>query len=94
MIRGDCNEVIDEAISRLPGHGLNLALVKPYGLEPLRFETLRKLAQVKRMDLIIHFPIADMKRNILNVKKDEYAGFIDRFLERTSTSSTCRISHD
>lgn len=80
VIAGDCNEVIDQAVARIPRHGLNLALVDPYGLEPLRFDTLRKLAQVKRMDLIIHFPVADMKRNITNVKAGDYAGFIDRFL--------------
>jgi len=80
VILGDWNTVIEDAISRLPEYGLNLALVDPYGLEPLRFETLQKLACVRRMDLIIHFPIADMKRNITNVKADEYAGFIDRFL--------------
>ncbi len=72
--------MIDEVIGCVPTQGLNMALIDPYGLEPLRFETLRKLAQVPRMDLILHFPVSDMKRNITNVKKDEYQGFIDRFL--------------
>lgn len=80
IIQGDCNDVIDDAIRRLPEDGLNLGLIDPYGLEPLRFETLRVLATVKRMDLIIHFPVADMKRNLTNTKSEEYQGFIDRFL--------------
>jgi three-Cys-motif partner protein len=80
VIQGDCNEVIGEAVGRLPEQGLNLALIDPYGLEPLRFDTLRVLASVRRMDLIVHFPVADMKRNIMNVKRDAYQQFIDRFL--------------
>ncbi len=80
VLQGDCNEIIDRAIGRIPSQGLNLALIDPYGLEPLRFDTLRKLAQVKRMDLMLHFPVADMKRNITNVRREAYAGFIDRFL--------------
>lgn len=80
VVQGDCNEVIGEAVGRIPEQGLNLALIDPYGLEPLRFDTLQVLARVRKMDLIVHFPVADMKRNIMNVKRDDYQRFIDRFL--------------
>ncbi len=72
---GDCNDMIDQIVRRIPPHGLNLALVDPYGLAPLSFETVGKLAAVKRMDMIIHFPTMDVKRNFANAE-----AFITRFL--------------
>lgn len=76
VLQGDCNEVIDEVVRRVPRFGLNLAVIDPYGLEPLRFSTISKLASLDRMDLIIHFPVGDMKRNI--VQDTRYAEWIDR----------------
>ena len=63
IVPGDCNENIDEIISLVPFYGLNLALIDPFNLESLSFDTLTKLAQVRRMDLIVHFPTMDAKRN-------------------------------
>lgn len=78
IIQGDCNLVIDEVLKHVPEYGLNMALIDPYGLKPLHFETIRKLASVKRMDLIIHFPYGDLKRNLHSVS--DYPEFLDRFL--------------
>jgi len=55
--------VIDDVVRNIPPYGLNIALLDPYGLEALKFGTIKKLAAFKRMDLIIHFPTMDMKRN-------------------------------
>jgi len=74
IIPGDCNANIDRVIAQVPPYGLNLALVDPYGLRALSFETLGKLAGVKRMDIILHFPVGDMKRNF-----DRAGAFYDRF---------------
>jgi len=63
VVPGDCNEKIDEIIASVPPYGLNLALIDPFNLDSLSFETLAKLAQVRRMDLIVHFPTMDAKRN-------------------------------
>lgn len=65
VIEGDCNVQIDEVMKQVPPYGLNLALVDPFGLKALKFSTLGKLASVKRMDLIIHFPTGDIKRNLV-----------------------------
>ena len=54
MFCGDCNILIDDMVQRIPRYGLNLAFVDPFGLRPLSFETLAKLAAVRRMDMIIH----------------------------------------
>jgi three-Cys-motif partner protein len=78
LIDGDCNEVIHEIVSAVPVHGLNLAFVDPYNLAALSFETLRCLAKVTRMDLIIHFPTGTIKRNWGKVDDG-----LDRFLGTT-----------
>jgi three-Cys-motif partner protein len=75
IIEGDCNAKIGEVIKHVPPYGLNLALVDPYGLRGLAFETLGQLARVRRMDIILHFPLSDMKRNL-----DRDEEFYDRFL--------------
>lgn len=82
ILQGDCNAIIDEVVRIIPEHGLNMALIDPYGLRPLQFETIKKLASVKRMDLIIHFPTGDIKRNLTNMPST--SEFIDRFLGTTT----------
>jgi len=77
VVHGDCNDRIDEIVKLVPPYGLNIALVDPYGLRPLRFETLARLGAVVRMDLIVHFPTADMKRNFANPSTRD---LIDKFL--------------
>ena len=59
---GDCNEIIDKLVKRIPPHGLNLALIDPFSLGALRFGTVEKLARFKRMDLIVFFPVWQIRR--------------------------------
>lgn len=63
VIEGDCHERIDDIIAATPASGLNFALIDPFSLDQLRFDTIAKLARVQRMDLLIHLPTMDMKRN-------------------------------
>lgn len=72
---GDCNTKIKEIVDRIPPFGLNIALLDPFGLRPLSFETIAQLARVKRMDLVIHFPTMDIKRTFANAES-----YITRFL--------------
>ncbi|MBI3201456.1 MAG: three-Cys-motif partner protein TcmP, partial [Myxococcales bacterium] len=64
IIPGDSNANIDQIASQIPEYGLNIALVDPYALSALKFSSLERLAQFSRMDLIVHFPTADIKRNV------------------------------
>jgi len=64
VFEGDCNVEIDRIVAAIPPHGLNLALIDPFGATPLRFETLAKLARFERMDLLLHFPTNDLVRNL------------------------------
>jgi three-Cys-motif partner protein len=54
IISGDCNEHIDKV--QPPTSGLGLAFVDPTGISQISFETVRKLAVRRRIDLLINFP--------------------------------------
>lgn len=54
IIQGDCNDEIENI--KLPASGLGLAFIDPTGVSPLAFETIRKLAHNRKIDLIINFP--------------------------------------
>ncbi len=42
----------------------HFAFIDTFGPEALKFETIKELAKLKRMDMLIHFPIGSIKRNI------------------------------
>lgn len=66
VLHGDCNERISEIVSCIPEYGLNIALIDPFGAKTLLWETIKALGEIKRMDLIIHFPTGTLKRNLSN----------------------------
>lgn len=76
IVEGDCNAKIDEILSHVPRYGLNVALIDPFGAAALDFETIKKLAAFERMDLIIHFPMHDFKRNSLKEDKKHFERFL------------------
>jgi three-Cys-motif partner protein len=64
---GDCNEVLVKDI--FPKLGWDtfkraLCILDPYGLH-LKWETIKKAAELKTVDIFINFPIMDMNRNVL-----------------------------
>jgi three-Cys-motif partner protein len=75
VIEGDCNDKIDHVAAAIPKLGLNIALVDPFGLRALKFSSLKRLAGFKRMDLVIHFPTGDIKRNLGQSEKTK--GWLD-----------------
>jgi three-Cys-motif partner protein len=61
---GDCNKVIDKIIIRLKqgeNASLNLAFLDPEGFE-LQWDTVAKLASIRKMDLIINYPEGGLNR--------------------------------
>lgn len=72
ILAGDCNEIVDQIVdeidqidqppySRADWNSLSLAFLDPEGLE-LHWETVLKLASLKRTDLIINFCIGGLRR--------------------------------
>ncbi len=61
---GDCNQVIDKIIISLKQNentSLNLAFLDPEGFE-LQWDTVAKLASIRKMDLIINYPEGGLNR--------------------------------
>lgn len=81
IVEGDCNEKIDEIVRAIPAYGLNLALIDPFGVRALHFETIRRLAAFVRMDILLHFPTNTIKRNLHEAKFHEK---VDRFFGTTT----------
>lgn len=52
----------DDVLASLNPHGLHFAFLDPYGLE-LPFEVIRKLATLKRIDLMMLLSTGDLQRN-------------------------------
>lgn len=78
---GDCNIVVSEILNNLKPNNnksLNLAFLDPYGFE-LHWETVVKLASMKRMDLIIYFTQMGFTRYIREASLEEGQTAIDLF---------------
>ncbi len=89
VFEGDCNVEIDRLAAAIPPQGLNLALIDPFGVSPLHFETLAKLAQFERMDILLHFPTNDLARNLR-----QHAGRITTFLGTDGWRKTIKDPKD
>lgn len=78
---GDCNVVVSDVLSNLKPYddnSLNLAFLDPFGFE-LHWETVVKLASLKRMDLIIYYPQMGFTRYIRKASLEEGQTAIDLF---------------
>ena len=62
IITGDCNVVIDQVIEALPTRDcLAFAFIDPSNWE-ISFETIRRLAEGRKIDLLVTFHAQNMKR--------------------------------
>lgn len=60
---GTAKETVHEIVSRLP-RGLHLAFLDPFNAEHLDFEIIRTLSRQRSMDILVHFSVMDIQRNI------------------------------
>jgi three-Cys-motif partner protein len=65
---GDSNKTIESIVSHLKkkDYCYHFAYIDPFAPENLNFSTLKALAQFKHMDMLIHFPIGTIHRNLDN----------------------------
>jgi three-Cys-motif partner protein len=78
---GDCNDLVDDIVARIrqeDWRSLNLAFLDPEGME-LRWETVAKLATVRRMDLIINYPQGGLNRAMHKAFETEGQTSVDNF---------------
>ncbi|WP_244104306.1 three-Cys-motif partner protein TcmP [Burkholderia gladioli] len=60
---GSASKTVDAVLEKLP-RGLHFAFLDPFNIEHLDFEIIRKLAVRPNIDLLIHFSVMDVQRNI------------------------------
>jgi three-Cys-motif partner protein len=68
---------IDKIVAALNPGGLHFAFLDPFNIETLSFDLIRKLATLKRVDMLIHVSVQDLQRNL-----DKYSapgGVLDVF---------------
>lgn len=61
---GKAEESVDTIVARLDKYSLHFAFLDPFDLKSLPFDVIRKLAQLQRMDILIHFSTHDLNRNL------------------------------
>lgn len=73
---GAAEETVPTMIKAVPNRScLTLAYIDPYNLENLSFEIIKQLAQLPNIDLLLHFSVYDMIRNIELETDDDRARF-------------------
>ena len=79
--QGDSNVLIFDLVKELLKHSYryHFAFIDPFGPEGLKFNTLKELAKLNRMDMLIHFPIGAIKRNLNTWEKSKNT-ILDGFL--------------
>ena len=73
---GSAEDVAAQIAPTLPSKGLHLAFLDPFNIETLPFVVIQTLAQIQRMDLLIHVSIMDLQRNVRSMME---SGKLDRF---------------
>lgn len=82
IVPGDSNSTIGDIVKEIPPAGLNVALIDPFNLGSLVFDTIGQLASFQRMDLIVFFPVNEIRR-WLDDKPETYGPYLDRALGTT-----------
>lgn len=78
---GDSNVLVKQLVNILlkKYYRYHFAFVDPFGPDGLKFDTLKTLAKLDRMDMLIHFPIGAIKRNLGNWLRNRNT-ILDNFL--------------
>jgi three-Cys-motif partner protein len=78
---GDCNKLVNEFVDLIKQndqYSLNLAFLDPEGFE-LRWETVAKIATIKRIDLVINYPQGGLNRLMPKIVDSADQNQIDLF---------------
>jgi three-Cys-motif partner protein len=73
---GSADITVDAVLGAINPEGLHLAFLDPFGLGQLPFTIIKKMLQVRRMDMIIHVSLSDLQRNL-----DDYSRIGDATLD-------------
>jgi len=74
---GAASVVVDQVMNAINPYGLHLAFLDPFNLAQLPFSIIERMLRVKRMDMVIHFSLQDLQRNL--DKHSRVGGTLDIF---------------
>ena len=77
-LAGSAADAAREVATILHRFGLHVAFIDPFSLGALDFKIIKSLAQLKRMDMLIHVSAMDLQRN-LGIYLDPDDTTLDRF---------------
>lgn len=91
---GDSNELVKMLVPKLlqKSYRYHFAFVDPFGPDGLKFNTLRELGKLGKMDMLIHFPIGAIKRNLDRWVKGS-STILDEFLGTDSWRQKIKDLH-
>jgi three-Cys-motif partner protein len=76
--KGPASVALPEIVKQLSRSGLHLALLDPHNLGTLSFDLFECLAQLQRIDVIVHVSLSDLQRNVDRYTSKAHEQF-DRF---------------
>ena len=95
ILHGDCNDLqfLRAALKGIPSDALRLAFIDPFRFN-IKFETLRALAAGRRIDFIIVFQIAALKRSLESGSRliDDFFGDAGAWREIYATTPARRLT--
>ena len=77
-VPGPASEAMPRIVASLNRQGLHLAFLDPYNLASLSFDLFQELAKLKRIDVIAHVSVSDLRRNADRYADEDYEQF-DKF---------------
>ncbi len=65
ILLGPAQATVDEVMKRVHPYGLHLAILDPFNLNLLNFSVINTLARLRSIDIIVHFSLMDLRRNLI-----------------------------
>lgn len=78
VTKGPARTALPRIVGQLSRSGLHLALLDPHNLGTLSFDLFECLAQLQRIDVIVHVSLSDLQRNVDRYTSKAHEQF-DRF---------------
>lgn len=74
-LEGNALQMVLSVVPLLNPHGLHFAFLDPFNLEALDFAIIKNLAELKRIDMLVHINQMDLQRNLINNVDSEESAF-------------------
>jgi len=75
VTRGPASAAMPKIVRKLNKYGLHFTFIDPHNLGALSFDLFETLAQLKRIDIIVHVSLSDLQRNVDRYSSDAHGQF-------------------